>query len=438
MKELQTQDVKKIYFKYLLPSVTGTLSIGILIFIDTVFIGRGIGSLGLAALNTALPAFSIYASLGILLGIGGATVSSIESGRGNTSGKGAIFTSSVVLTIIIGVFYTLIQQVFLEEFAYLLGATESTLSYVMSYIGVISIFTLMYALPHTLNAFIRNDNNPNLAMVGMIICGLMNIVLDYIFIFKFNWGMAGAALATGIAQLSYFLTLLTHFKSSKCTLALEKLKFSVKTISRIVKIGFPSFLNELTLGGAIFAFNLVLYKEVGAKGVSAYSVILNINFLVYLLYLGVSQACQPIISVNFGAGRLDRVREASRLGLVSSVVIAVVTIVVMNLYKVPITKLFIPNNRELLDITSSGIPLFFSGTLFMGVNIILSMLFQSVEEAGISTLLTFSRGLLLIVVGLLFLPGLLGITGIWLTTLFAETLTLLMALLFLSRYKELK
>ncbi len=436
MERLKTESITSLFLKYLIPSVTGTLSVGILIFIDTVFIGRGVGSMGLAALNTAIPVFTLYSSTGLLLGMGGATAAAIDSGRGNIRGKNKIFSHGIILALGIGILYTLLQGIFIDGLALVLGATGTLFPMVKSYLGIISKFTLFYLVPHTLNAFIRNDGNPNLTMIGMVVCGIINIILDYVFIFIFGWGMAGAALATGLAQLAYFLILLLHFFSPRNTLRIQRKKFHLETAKRIFRIGFPSFLNDTSMGIAIFAFNLVLFRIRGDLAVSAYSIILNINFLVYLIFVGISQACQPLLSINYGAGNHKRVRETLKLGFLTSTLVAVATIVLLNVFKYPIIRLFNREDMALIDMASVGMPIFFSATLFMGLNIIYAILFQAVESPSISSLLTFLRGLGLIIAGLTLLPILLGINGVWGTPLFAESINLIIAFIFYRRFKS--
>lgn len=435
MDRLKTDNITSLFFKYLIPSVTGTLSVGILIFIDTVFIGRGLGTKGLAALNTALPAFTLYSSTGLLLGMGGATAAAIDSGRGNDQGKNRIFTHALLLAVVTGLLFTLFQLSFLDRVVSLLGASDSLFSFTKEYLGTIAVFTIFYLVPHTLSAFIRNDNNPNLTMIGMVVCGLINIVLDYIFIFIFNWGMRGAALATGLSQVGYFIVLMCHFPSPKNTLRVKKIKLHLTTINRIIKIGFPSFLNDTSMGIAIFAFNLVLFRIRGDIGVSAYSIILNINFLIYLIFVGISQACQPLISINYGAGSYERVRQSLRLGLLSSGGVALFTMIFLYIFRYPVVRLFNSESPLLIEVAAKGMPIFFSATLFMGINVVLAMLFQAMENSTISSLLTFLRGLGLLITGLIFLPGVFGINGVWLTPIFAESITLILGIYLYKKAK---
>ncbi len=419
--------ITRLFFKYLIPAITGTLSVGILIFIDTIFIGRGIGAMGLAALNTALPVFTIYSSIGLLLGMGGATAAAVDSGRGDSLSKNTIFTISIYFAIGISIILSVWQFLSLDSFVLLLGATPELFEYVKSYVSTLLIFTSFYLLPHTLSTFIRNDNNPNLSMIGMVFLGIINIVLDYLFIFIFDFGMMGAALATGIAQLVYFLILLTHFFTNKNSLKIMKNINLLKPLKRIIKNGLPSFFNDISMGVSIFAFNLVLFNVSGDIGVSSYSILLNINFLVYLVFVGIAQASQPILSLNYGAGNSENVTTTLKLGTITATIFSLFTFIVLTVFSKETVNLFIKEDPILLDITSRAIPIFFTSVILMGINIILAAYYQSTERSTFSSILTLLRGLVLLLLGLFILPNLFGINGVWLTPLFAEVITFIVA-----------
>jgi MATE family, multidrug efflux pump len=421
--DLRKDPVIKIFFKYLLPSVAGMLSVGILIFIDTLFIGRGVGSLGLAALTTAVPMFTLYSSIGLLLGMGGATVGAIELGRGKKDSLKIAFTNALLLAIGLSIILTIMQQFFLKDIVNGLGATREIYEMVRSYLKMISIFTCFYLIPTTMNIFIRNDNNPNLAMIGMMICGITNIVLDYIFIFIFKWGMMGAAAATGISQLIYTLVLATHFISSKNTLGIVKDGFNFRVLRRIIKIGFPSFITDGFGGVIIFLLNGVLFKLSGSIGVSAYAIILNINWMIYLLYLGISQASQPIISINYGSNLKNRLKEILKIGVVTSFCSGILIYIGVVFYRGDLVSLFVNENKELTEVATNGFPLFFIAIIFMGFNLFMGTYFQAVEETKISIFIMFSRSLGMTMIFLYPMAKFYGVEGIWLTLPLAEMTT---------------
>ncbi|MGL4687358.1 MAG: MATE family efflux transporter, partial [Fusobacteriaceae bacterium] len=382
---LLTGKIRDHYFKYLFPSVAGTLAYGLLIFIDTVFIGRGIGALGIAALNISIPIFSMVAC-GMFLGIGGATAAALDFGKGKKEEKNKIFTLCIYLGLFISLFFSIVASFNLDRVVYFLGARGEVVSMVKDYVSVVSKTIIFYIMPHILTNFIKNDYNPKLPMYYLIIVSLSNVVLDYLFIFVFKWGMTGAAAATSISQFFGLLILLTHFKLPQNTLKLKKTFFSFNTLVRIGKIGLPSFISEISLGSVILISNAEFYKYLGNLGVSAYGIIVNINFLLYLIYSGIAQSSQPIVSSNFGANQLSRVKETLKLGIKIVVGSGIVFYIILIIFRINIITLFNNENIELIKLTKNAFPLFFSGVIFLGLNLKFSSFFQSIEFNKISSL----------------------------------------------------
>ena len=240
--------------------------------------------------------------------MGGSTALSISVGKNDIQESRRIFTQTIISAVIIGVIYSILGVIFKEKIAYLLGATKENISLVLSYLNGILLMSFSFMLVHTISSFVRNDNRPRLAMIATVIGGITNIILDYIFIFNFKMGMTGAALATSIASFLNLTILLSHFFSRKCSLKFIKVKFTVNRLSRILLNGTPSCIIELSSGIVIFIFNIAILNIIGDIGVSAYSIIANISLVCTAIFTGIAQAVQPIISINYGAKKLDRVK----------------------------------------------------------------------------------------------------------------------------------
>ncbi|MGL5657191.1 MAG: MATE family efflux transporter [Fusobacteriaceae bacterium] len=434
---LLTEKISKLYIKYILPSVVGSLAYGVLIFIDTVFIGQGIGVDGIAALNIAIPVFSLTA-FGMLLGIGGATASSIDLGRKDFNKRDAVFTLSVTIGVILSVVFSVFLYIYLDEITMLLGARENIFSLSREYIAVISFSIIFYIIPHILNNFIKNDNNPRLPMIFFLIVSVANIVLDYVFIFVFKWGMFGAAFATSIAQGLGTLTLLTHFKKPTSTLKfrLETLNFNL--LPRIVSIGLSCFMTEIALGSVLVITNHQIYKYLGNNGVSAYGIIYNINLLLYLVFSGIALGAQPLISTNFGANQFKRIRETLILGLKSVIILSVLFFIVMIKFTKPLIHLFNKDNLEVINITAQGFPMFFMALFFLGINLKMNYFFQAIESPKLANILTFLRSVVFIIFFLMIIPAILGAKFIWLSFLFSEILTFFVGLYFYKKIYKIK
>ena len=418
-------DINKLFYKYLINSVLGMLAVSFCILADTMFIGQGIGSDGLAALNICIPIFNLFNGLGLLFGMGGATALSISRGKGEIVESQRIFTKSIIIAILVGITLSTLGKIFTEKIGYILGANISNIYMVKEYLSGVLIFSFSYILAHTTSSFIRNDHNPRLAMIATVTSGLSNVILDYLLIFIFDMGIKGAGLATSIASLINLLILLTHFISKKCSLRFIKFKINVKDISRILFNGLPSFIVEISSGIVIFIFNLKLLNIVGNIGVSAYSIIANVSLVAAAIFTGISQAMQPIISVNYGANKIDRVKRVRKKGLKTSIIVGLSFYIIGILFPQFIVGVFTSEKGQIVDITVNAIRYYFLAFIFMGINIVNGAYYQSMEHRILSNAISLSRGIILIIIGITILPIFLGVNGVWLSAVFAEVLTLI-------------
>ncbi|WP_075727177.1 MATE family efflux transporter [Tissierella creatinophila] len=434
--DLLEGDIKKIFLKYLIPSVGGMLGISLYILGDTIIIGRGLGSIGLAALNVSIPINNILNGVGLLFGIGGATALSIDKGRRDEKGLNDIFSKSMIMAFIAGVIFTFIRIFFLDELCYILGASEDTIAMVKDYLGVLMSFSIAFLLNVGLTIFVRNDGAPKLAMIGMLTGSLMNVILDYIFVFKFKWGMAGAAFATGLAPIIGLIILSTHFIKKNNTIKFIIPKPNWNIIRRIISNGGSSFLVELSGGIVIFAFNLSLSGITGDIGISAYSIIANLSLIFASIFIGIGQALQPIVSYNYGAGKMDRVYETAKLSIYTSVGLGIIFYSLGLFFPKFLVSLFIDADKELLEMTIRGIRLYFLVFIFMGLNIVLTSYIQSKEHARVSLIISLGRGFVFIVMVLGILPRFIGIDGVWLTLPIAEFITIIISMFYFTKYRD--
>ncbi|CEH35139.1 MATE family efflux transporter [Romboutsia lituseburensis] len=432
--------IEKIYYKYLFNSVLGMLSVSFCILVDTMFIGRGIGSEGLAALNICIPIFNIFNGLGLLFGMGGATALSISIGKGEIDESQRVFTQTLVISLFTGIIISIVGVFNKEQIGYLLGADEKTIILVKEYLSGVLFLSFSYILSHTISSFVRNDHNPKLAMIATSTGGILNIILDYLFIFTFGMGMKGAALATSIASLVNVSILCTHFVSKKCNLKFTKFNFSLKRVTRVLANGAPSFIIELSSGIVIFIFNLSLLKMIGEVGVSAYSIIANVALVVAAIFTGIAQAIQPIISINFGADKYDRVEKVKKMALITAFIVGSIFYITGIVFPQTIVRIFTKESGEIVFITINAIRYYFIAFLIMGLNIVMGAYYQSKEYTVASNIISLSRGIIFLIIGVLILPRIFGVNGIWLTAVFAEMMTFILtyAYIKIKKIKTLK
>lgn len=419
-EDLLKASEKSLLIKYMLPSVAGMLGLSICILFDTMFIGRRMGELGLAALNIAVPLYSFYYAIALTFGVGGATALAIAIGQKKYHKANGIFTSSLISGILVIVIINIISYLFLDKICYMLGATKETFPLVKEYVKIILNFNGAFILSNILNVFIRSDKAPKLSMVSIIVTNIVNIALDYIFIYPMNLGMKGAALATTIAQISGIFVLLIHFfkKSNSLHLELKAVKF--KTITRIIIGGMPSFVTESSAGFIIFVFNNVLLSIGGNISVSAYSIIANVALIFLAIFNGISQGMQPLISINYGARKKERVHNFLNLSTRITLLIGVIFFALGIVFPSEIIGIFSSNKGELLDITIKGIRIYFVAFIVMGVNIVSIAYLQAIQKTKAAFILSIFRGMILNLILVIILPKIFNLAGVWMTVPIVE------------------
>lgn len=422
-EDLLQGNLKKAFFHYLVTSVAGMMIFAFYVLVDTLFIGRILGSEGLAALNIALPIFGLLTGIGLLLGVGGAAAMSVSLGENNHGEVTALFSTAVILGILSVSIITFLGVAFQNELIGLLGGSGVNTTMVRHYILPVVIFSFSFIFTQLLTPFVRHDGAPVLAMWSAVIGGLTNIVLDALFIVVLNWGMLGASLATVVASLVSLSLLLRHFPHSHL-LKLKRGQLSWQRLQRIMLNGGPSLVVEVSSSLVMFSFNRVLLSSLGELGVAAYGVIANYSFIALAIFAGVGQAVQPISSINYGAGQLQRAKEARNLALGISFSLGILFYGLGVAFPQALTALFVEPTPELLEITVYGIRLYFSAFLFSGLNVTMGAYFQSLEFRRRSLSISLLRGFILVILGLLVWPRWFGLAGVWITVPIAESGTL--------------
>ncbi len=435
LMDLLHEDTRKLFFKYLLPSISATLVTSIYVLADTIMIGKGVGPRGIAALNLILPVFNLFFGTGLLLGVGGAVLMSVANGSGDRKLANRYFTHSVIASSVIAILYMVIGSIFLEPLGYALGCTKENIILFTSYGKYLVNFCPIFVFSSLLQAFVRNDGAPKTAMVAVITGGVTNIILDYIFIFDFNMGMAGGAIATVLGSTLSVGILLTHFLSHHNKMKLMKEKWNWEIMRRILHSGLPSFLIEIASGIVVLLFNLQLLKYIGEVGVVVYSIIANSAIVAMSLFNGVSQGAQPIMATNYGARQLERVANVRRLGAITAFVIGLVIFLLGALYPDITVTLFVNPTSEILTLARDAIRLYFVAFLMMSLNIFYSTYFQSVLRPKISLIICLLRGIVICVILVFILPIWLGVTGIWLVMPITELITVIIAMLLVKTKK---
>lgn len=428
--------VSKVFFHYLIPAICATMVTSIYVLADTIIIGKFLGSTAMAALNIVLPVFNVFFGMGLLFGVGGSVLMSVFRGGGDFENANRYFTAALILNIAVCILLLVFSVVFMEDIAVFLGATEETEPYIMDYLPYIVWGIGVFFMSSFLQTFVRNDGAPRLAMAAVIAGGVTNIILDIVFVSPLGMGMSGAALATVIGTSLTVLILIAHFFTKKNGLRLNFKGIKPAHLKNITVSGFASFLIEITEGIVILIFNAQLLKYIGNAGVTVYGIISNTVIVVMCLTKGVSQAAQPVISNNYGAGLIGRAKKAQSLAVKTAAIIccavSLIGLIAPNLF----TYIFLNPDEQILAIAPTAIRLYFVSMIFLGINMVYISYFQSVISPGKSLLICMTRGFILSVLFVEILPLFMGELGIWLAMPLTEIITSVMVA-FLVRGEKL-
>jgi len=431
------QPVKKTYMKYVSLGVLSMVGTSLFILADTFFIANGVGADGIAALNIVLPMINIFNGIGWMLGVGGATLFAIAKGRGDVEEGQADFSLTVIFSFIVALLFAAVGFLFSDPILSFLGAEGPIHDMAKGYYLITIGFSPVFIMNFVVITFLRNDNSPNIAMAGLLVGGLVNIILDYIFIFPLQLGMEGAALATVASPGISLLFSLFHLRKENRTLEFKKFTFSFNKMKRLLSIGFPSFLNEFSSALVMFLFNITILQLVGNIGVSAYAIIANMNIVVIAIFTGVGQGYQPVVSLFYGARRKKEGKKLLTYALTTYLVLGIFFFLVGLLFSDQIVSLFNgENNEQLAALASPGIKMYFSSFLFTGLNFAAIYFMSAVEKARPALIISFLRGVILIVPVLLIMAGLFSLNGVWLTMTVVEVLTLVVSMVILRFYNR--
>ncbi|WP_153731489.1 MATE family efflux transporter [Sporosarcina obsidiansis] len=414
LNQLDTQPVGRIFLRYLIPSTIGMLLMAINIVADGIMVGNRLGAEALAGVGIAAPVYTLFFAISLWIGVGAATKYSMAMGAKDVKKAHEIFTHAIISIFFFTLLIGLTAFIFRNPLAYALGANSTTFPYVSDYLLVILLFGFIFTVENSFSVFVRNDGAPNLSMAGLIVTSVVNIVLNYIFLYIFDFGVSGAAFATIIASFLGMLVLVTHFFRKSNNLKLIRFSFNKKLFASIIVIGFPSFLSEVGISVFTISHNIAFERTAGTEGVAAFAILNYVHSVMLMLFLGMGGAIQPLISYYQGAGNRSRMKETMQKATWTVVVAGAVFFLIGQFAANPIVSIFGDFPQDVRDLASTGINLFFIAYLFTGTNFVMMTYYQSVGNVRMATWITASREIIVMLIFLLILPRLFGLNGIWL------------------------
>lgn len=438
--DFANEPVGHIFRQLLVPTIVGMLSVVILNLTDGAFVGHGTGASGLAAINIAAPIFNILSGIGIMFGIGSSIVISVHLSRRETKAARINATQGFLGCLAITVVCCALMLGNLDGTCRLFGSSETLVPLASGYLKWISIGSPLMVL-HMMGTFlVRIDGSPKYAMATSIVGTVLNIFLDWLFIFPLGWGLEGAAKATaisfGIAGLmivGYFVFMPRTLEFYRLKPTAKSLRLTLRNLGYQMKMGFSAMLGEIAVCGAVIAGNYVFAHYLGDAGVAAYSVACYCFPVIFMTANAIVESAQPIVSFAYGVNNTARLRESRRLMMRWAAGAGLVCGALMIVCAPFVTALFLDKAEEAYAICVNGLPYFGTGVLFVTLNVVAVGYLQSVEQSLKATLFTLLRGYVFIVPSFILLPKLLGEAGIWLAIPLAELLTFVIIVCFKRR-----
>lgn len=413
-KDLESKSVGKLLFQLSVPAVIGMLVNALYSVVDRIFIGRGVGSLALSGVAVTFPITNIIMAVGMLVGIGAASVVSIKLGQKKNEEAERIVGNAFLLTLILTIFITILGLIFLDPLLKVLGASEETLPYAKTFSTILLTGAVLQNVGFGLNPIIRSQGDAKTAMKTMLIGAILNTILNPIFIFVFKLGVAGSALATLISQAVCSIWVV-YYLSAKSIIRLKRhhMKLNLLTIGEISSIGVSPFIMQVSASFVTIVINTSLKKYGGDLAIGAYSLISSIAMLILMPAFGVNQGAQPIIGYNYGAGNAARVKKALFYSIIVNTCITALGWILVELFPIAIIKIFNGDDTELIRIASNGLRLYLLAIFTVGAQSACINYFQSIGKALISMLLSLLRQVIILIPLVLILPHYLALNGIW-------------------------
>ena len=428
-----TEDIRKLYSKFLAASLGSALVMSIYSFVDTIAVGQSEGPAGSSAMAVITPLYGIIVFLAILCGIGGSVLMSNARGKGNEEKGNAYFTASILLMGWLTVIVWIAFGLFHKEIFTFFGADAEIMPKVMEYAEWIIWFFPVFIAPTFISSFIRNDGAPGLAMAAVMIGGCVNIFGDWFLVFPLGMGMKGAAIATVIGTSLQVLIMCSHFRSERCHLKFVKPYNMCHSIWNILEIGFGASALELgTVTIAIMMNNQVM-RYGGNTELAVYGVIAAVGSLFQALFGGVGQAIQPLVSANYGAGKTERTQSFWKMSFVTVLVLGGLFTCIGEFFPVQLVRLFVNATPEVVEKTPTIVRLFYIIYLFLGTTVLSTYYLQSTMHDKMSMLVAVLRGIVIDGLLIFFLPIFFDINGVWLALPCSELIVAVIALLFIKR-----
>ena len=440
VNKLATEKISRLLWNYSLPAIIGTVVMSLYNIVDRIFIGQGVGPLAISGLALTFPFMNVLLAFGMLIGAGSASRISITLGQNNKEKAEKILANAVILTFLISGTAILLSLIFMNDLLMLFGGTANTVKYAYDFMIIIVPGGILTALYFGLNNIMRSSGYPQKAMFNILLGAIINIILDAIFIFVFDWGIQGAATATVISYFVGTVNVALHFfsKNSNLRFHWKYFKLEWNIVKSILSIGMSPFSMQMGASLVVIIINATLLKYGGDFAIGAYGIINSIMMLVVMFIIGLNQGAQPIVGFNYGAGNYNRMFKTLRYTIIIASVFSVVGFIVGRFFPELSVSLF-TTDENLKQIASNALKIGVAMFPIIGFQIVIANFFQSIGKAKMSIFLSLTRQFIFLLPAIFILPLFWGLDGAWASMpVFDGLSAIVSAITFFLFYKKFK
>ena len=405
--------------------------------VDGLFVSNYVGKIPFAAINLVMPFIMVLGGLGFMVGTGGSALVAKTMGEGDKERANRYFSMMVEFTALLGVCTTVIGVILMPQISRWLGATDAMLNDCVVYGRIVLSFNVAFMFQNIFQTFLTTAEKPKLGLIVTIAAGVTNMVLDALFIAVFHWGVAGAAIATGISQsVGGILPFIFFARPNSSLLKLKWTKFEGKILLKACTNGSSELMSNISSSIVSVLYNFQLLKYAGENGVAAYGVLMYIQFIFVAMFIGYTVGTAPIIGYHYGAQNYDELKSMLRKSLKIMGTSGIIMMILAIVLAAPLAKIFVGYDLELFDMTTRAFKIFSFAFIFSGVNIFSSSFFTALNNGAISAAISFLRTLVFQLLSVLLLPLIFGLDGIWFAITAAEVFALIISIIFLVKKRE--
>lgn len=425
---LGTENIGKLLMQYAIPAIIAMTASSLYNMVDSIFIGQGVGPMAISGLALTFPLMNLAAAFGSLVGVGASTLVSVKLGQRDYDTAQRVLGNVLVLNVILGFLFAAITLVFLDPILYFFGGSDQTVGYAHDYMEVILLGNIVTHMYLGLNSMLRSSGHPKKAMLATIATVIINTILDPIFIFWFDWGIRGAAVATVIAQFVSLMWQFKLFSKKEELLHFSKGIFRLKRkiVYNSLAIGLSPFLMNVASCLIVILINKGLTKHGGDYAVGAYGIVNRLVFMILMMVMGLNQGMQPIAGYNFGARQYPRVTKVLKITIIYATCFTTLAFLLGMLCPRTMVSIF-TSDAEMIDIAAHGLTLTVLVFPIVGFQIVTSNFFQSIGMASKAIFLSLTRQLIILVPSLLILPEFFGLNGVWYSLPFSDFIASIIA-----------